>query len=548
MPLKSFTHRELSNLVNRRHNEYNAMLPHWKFLKQTYTGGPQYFTEENIFKHTKEGSDYEDRLRRAYRFNHSREVVDLINKYVFRGQIDRSGDAPEYLKTFWKEATWQRRSIEQFSFHVSTESSIFGQPWIIVDSNLTDDDDIRSVRDAEENEFRVYAYVVSPEQVTDLSYDEDGDLNWICIKEVDRDDEDPWEDLGGTREQYRLWTKNEWYLVKDNLLQPSLNPGLSQELIAQNHAQYKDGSNERYQLIGYGEHNLGEVPAIPANHMEANEGQIPAGLISDIAYLDRACTNYLSNLDEIIQYQTFSQLAIPMQAMMAHGITECEDGSVTRSKTYDQMIEMGTKKIFVFDGEGGMKPEYLTPDPRQAGLIVDVIGKIINEIYSTVGLSAERTQTDNAVGVDHTSGVSKAFDMDRVNSLLINKGRALERIENRIAHFVALYNGEDGLERDYVTYSDDYDVRGLSDDLALAKNFTEIAAPPELRKYQMRNLIEKMFPQIEDEVKKKLMEDVSKWEPLSPLSVPEPSETEKAMPGKKSSTGGPSKQGQVTKK
>ena len=39
-------------------------------------------------------------------------------------------------------------------------------------------------------------------------------------------------------------------------------------------------------------------------------------LIDDIAYLDRAVANYLSNLDAIIQDQTFSQLAIPVQSLL----------------------------------------------------------------------------------------------------------------------------------------------------------------------------------------------------------------------------------------
>jgi hypothetical protein len=42
---------------------------------------------------------------------------------------------------------------------------------------------------------------------------------------------------------------------------------------------------------------------------------ISTPLIADIAYLDRAAANYLSNLDAIIQDQTFSQLVIPAEAL-----------------------------------------------------------------------------------------------------------------------------------------------------------------------------------------------------------------------------------------
>jgi hypothetical protein len=38
-------------------------------------------------------------LERAYRFNHTREVVNLINKYLFKEDIQRcEDDAPQSVK------------------------------------------------------------------------------------------------------------------------------------------------------------------------------------------------------------------------------------------------------------------------------------------------------------------------------------------------------------------------------------------------------------------------------------------------------------------
>src|SRR5262249_7745025 len=153
-------------------------------------------------------------------------------------------------------------------------------------------------------------------------------------------------------------------------------------------------------------HELGEVPAIPLPHTVGEHLYSAPALINDIAYLDRAIANYLSNLDAIIQDQTFSQLAMPAQAMLPG-----EDA-------YEKLLEMGTKRMFVFDGEGGAVPMFLSPDPKQAGVILAVIDKIINEIYHTIGMSGERTKQDNAVGTDNSSGVAKAYDFERMNSLL----------------------------------------------------------------------------------------------------------------------------------
>jgi RNA polymerase sigma factor (sigma-70 family) len=87
-------------------------------------------------------------------------------------------------------------------------------------------------------------------------------------------------------------------------------------------------------------------------------------------------------------------------------------------EAYDKILELGTKRIFIYDGEGGTQPFYLSPDVKQAELILKVVNKIIAEIYHSVGLAGERTKDDNAQGIDNSSGVAKAYDFERVNSLL----------------------------------------------------------------------------------------------------------------------------------
>ena len=95
-------------------------------------------------------------------------------------------------------------------------------------------------------------------------------------------------------------------------------------------------------------------------------------MLNDIAFLDRATANYLSNLDAIIQDQTFSQLIMPTSASGAD------------SDVQDKLIEMGTKRIFTYVTDGSSRaPEYISPDPKQAQLILEVVNRIVSEIYHT---------------------------------------------------------------------------------------------------------------------------------------------------------------------
>lgn len=286
----------LFEMLSRRHPEYNGMLGHWDFLRATYEGGRDWF-EKNIFPYMKEGDgEFKDRVKRAYRFNHSREVVDLVNKYTFKGEIRRNtDDAPPCVKKFWMSSTRKRVSIDTYMRYISKLASVYGRIWVVVDNV------VESVGESvAETQSQIYSYEVPPQDVLDLSVDEDGDLRWILIRERVRDDADPFTSTGEVGYQYRLWTSSDWTLFK---------------------VRFKD-SKGGFELanvefdIESGVHDLGVVPVFWVDHMISEGVYTAPSLIGDIAYLDRACANYLSNLDAIIQDQTFSQLAIPAQSLL----------------------------------------------------------------------------------------------------------------------------------------------------------------------------------------------------------------------------------------
>ncbi|UYW75859.1 hypothetical protein OFY05_23540 (plasmid) [Pseudocitrobacter faecalis] len=46
------------------------------------------------------------------------------------------------------------------------------------------------------NDARAYAYWISPQQLLDVAWDEDGNMLWALIVEIARDDEDPFTSTG----------------------------------------------------------------------------------------------------------------------------------------------------------------------------------------------------------------------------------------------------------------------------------------------------------------------------------------------------------------
>jgi hypothetical protein len=480
----------LRAFLSRRHPEYEDSLDHWEFLEHCYEGGREWF-EDNVFRYIKEGDkEYKDRVNRAYRFNHTREVVDLVDKYLFKMQVARNEqDAPDYLKKFWNNATLNKVSIKDYMKQVSKMTSIYGRIWIVVDSNLSES--VISKADEKNKEIRAYTYFVTPENAVDMSWDDYGNLNWILIHEEVRDDEDPLNSNGEEIHRFRLWERNQWTLFT---------------LVKNGKESVKEGSMEGFDVVvdGPNPHSFGEVPVFHADNVISDEPYKSTSMIDDVAYLDRAVANYLSNLDAIIQDQTFSQLVMPAQ-----GLSPGDEG-------YDKILEMGTKRIFTYDGEGGNKPEYISPDVRQAEIILKVINKIINEIYHTVGLAGERTKEDNALGIDNSSGVAKAYDFERVNSLLASKADSLELVENKIVEFVKRWNGDEEGEEKSVLYPENFDVRGLYDEFEIATTLGTIAAPDSVRRLQMEAVIDKLFPRLGKDLKEQIISDLKTWPPKIP--------------------------------
>jgi hypothetical protein len=187
--------------------------------------------------------------------------------------------------------------------------------------------------------------------------------------------------------------------------------------------------------------------------------------------------------------------------------------------TYNALVEMGTKRVFVYDGEGGAKPEYLSPDPKQAQLVMQVINKIINEIYHTIGMAGERTSNDNAMGIDNTSGVAKAYDFERMNSLLTAKADSLENTENKINRLVMLWHSKEPVQEELVKYPDTFDVRSLFDEFTIADRLAIVEAPDLVRQEQMKQVIEKLFPRLAKDLKTKMEAELVAWPPALNLVV-----------------------------
>ena len=522
--LKSASNDQLLHLVDRRHPEYQDNLDHWRFLEACYKGGRSWI-EQNIFTYPKEGKrEFAERKKRAYRFPHSKEVVSLVNKYVFKGSIERRETLPEAVKEFWGAATLLKRPIADLMSTISLWSSTFGRICVVVDNNVPET--VVTEADRKASKGRTYSYFLKPMQAYDFAYDEDGELEWFMNGEFARDDSNPLTSSGAVSERFRLWTKEFTCVVT---------------------VAVKDG--ERIATLdpqSIREHNLGLVPVFPADHITSDELYKVDGLVEDVAYMDRTVANYLSCLDVIITDQTFSQLAIPFQGMLP---TEGSSGDGEANPDDEEMTNiqvMGTKRVFAYNAEGGAAPQYISPDVAQPEMILKAVTKIVGEIYHSIGMAGERTKEDNAAGIDNSSGVAKAYDFEQLNAMLAAKARSLQNIEHNLIRLVNAWSGkvEELQEVDeLVTYPQTFNVRNLADEMDNAQRMSVINAPKALRRKQMKRVANKMFPQADAAEIKEIEDDIDNdWLETPELDVAgaigeQPTLGKGRVPGKGNSQG-----------
>ena len=127
-------------------------------------------------------------------------------------------------------------------------------------------------------------------------------------------------------------------------------------------------------------------------------------------------------------------------------------------------------------------------------------------------MAGERTKQDNAVGIDNSSGVAKAFDFERVNALLVSKAASLEQAEVKLASLVALWAGVKDMDADeMIAYSRSFDVRNLFDEFAIATQLALIEAPNTIRREQMESVVDKLFPMLDDSTKGGIEAELADW-------------------------------------
>ena len=527
--------------AERRHGKFNLMEKHWRFMEESYEGGPNYLfkgsnslhiigssaslnmlNSTNLFQYFKEGNnEYRDRIMRSHRRNYSQRVVDQIRSYIARKPASRkTEEANEVLTEFWKNTDAAGHSIDQWMALVLQWVEVFGVLWLHVDR--PDVPDVMSFDD-ELEESMPYARWYPPYDVLDAGFTETGDLKWIMVRDMEIHDPSAFAPVV-KRTVYTVWDRDTWTKFVQN-----------------SETKAGDVNSTPITIIAQGFHGLGEVPFHRVRFTDSLDLFTAPGLLDDIAYVDRDIFNKQSQLDTVILDQTFSQLAMPTDAVVLNEPARVEQGNVNltdqqqRQQTRDRIMEMGTKRVFLFHAGATHAPRFISPDADQADMILRAIGSSTDEIYRLAGLAG-----DVGRDVKTQSGTSKAYDFDKLNRILTFASGEMEKAEEWLAQTVHLWMSPVGEEpsevpEDLISYPDNYSIMGLLEmiDIAVRTDEYGLHSPTATRKMR-ESIIARLFPDATEEERKTMMKELEDQEkkdkefeerpPIDPMAIPGPND------------------------
>jgi hypothetical protein len=443
---------EGSKLISRRHPSYNPMASRWDFWLASYRGGDDYINE-HLFQYFKEGDEeFKARKARAYRENHCRRLCDIINSYLFKEPAKRK-TSNALLTKFFNNADGMGGTLAQFMKTASLFSAVLGRVYLVMDKKILPKDEQTGTQ-ADNLKELPYIYMVYPQDVLDLAYDDDGRLLWALLREQSRDDADPWASSGEIETQYRLWERGKWTLLNDSGM-----------------------------VIDAGDTELDDVPIVALD----NENDTPysgASLIVDVSNLDRAIFNNWSRLDTIVCDQTFSQLIFPIEGLPAD--------IVENDELREQFLTLATNRVVLYSAQAQTPPEFISPDASQVQFVLTMIEKQVKQLYATFGLQGETGEETKA-----QSGVAKAYDFDKLNKLLASKADNLEKVENKLVELFGQWVNVNGITAE-ISYPEEFDVKSLADEIAVAQELTLLDISQTFTKEIEKQVVLKALPKAEE--------------------------------------------------
>jgi len=134
-----------------------------------------------------------------------------------------------------------------------------------------------------------------------------------------------------------------------------------------------------------------------------------------------------------------------------------------------------------------------------------MIERQIKQLYASISLTGETGEEVKA-----ESGVAKAYDFDKMNTLLASKGDNLEEAELELAMVAGRWLDT---EIEYeVDYPDEFDVRSLAEEISIAQELALIDVSETFKKEIDKIIVKKALPKLPKKIVDRIFKEIDEKE------------------------------------
>ncbi len=399
--------------IEYQHPDYENNINRWEFYLRSYMGGQDYQDGSYLSQYLNEDTKaYDRRIGLTPLDNHCRNVIHIYSSFLWRILPTRNFagmEGSEELEQFLKDANLDGQAFNSFIRDAQIWSSVYGHVWLLMDKPRS-----QAGTRAEElaQEIRPYVTLITPENVFDWKWERQPSgrhqLVYLKIREsVNR--------IDGTHSvtHFREWTPETIKLIR-----------------------YDGAEHEVVDLI---DNPLGKIPAVylPANRSVVRG--IGISDISDIAYMQKAIYQELSEIEQLIRISNHPTLV----------------------KTFDTDASAGAGSIINIndDLDAGLRPYQMQP----SGGNLDAIRASIQDKVESINRMAHMGAVRGSEAVKQ-SGIALQTEFQMLNAKLSEKADILELAEEQLWGFYC--NWQDHTTHDVsISYPDSFDLRDYDSEL-----------------------------------------------------------------------------------
>ena len=374
----------------------------WQFLLESYQGGENYRRGAHLVRYSLETEqEYQQRLRSTPLDNHCKSVISTYISFMFREAPQRDLDAimNSDVESFLRDADLDGRSFDAFMKETAIWASVFGHCWILMAKPTVE---ATTRADQLAQGVRPYVNLLTPLVVTDWRWDRlpNGRYDLSYFKYI--------EDVNDTITTIREWTR---------------------EYIAT--YEYNENTRET-DMIEYEINSLGRIPAVLVYNQRSQVRGIGISDIDDIADMQRAIYNELSEVEQSIRLEGHPSLVVTPDVQLGAGA--------------GALIQMPDSL------DPGLKPYMLNADATPINMIYESIKNRVAAIDKMANTGAVRaTETHTA------SGIALETEFQLLNAKLSEKADNLQLAEEQIWELWCLYQGQQWMGS--IEYPDSFNIR-----------------------------------------------------------------------------------------